>query len=148
MRRLKFHADFRVGSVLGDLLAQAVADQLVPGSVPSLVIPVPLSGWRGFLRGFNQSVQLAAIVSRNVGIPMDCHLLRRVRHTPHQTGLARARRRRNVRGAFRATRQLHGEHLALLDDVLTTGATLNACTRTLLDAGAASVEWWVTQRAV
>lgn len=109
-----------------------------------LILPVPLHRNRERQRGFNQAGLLVARLSQRCGIPMgrDCV---RVRDTPPQTGLRAAARRKNVAGAFAVPRpeRVRGRRLLLVDDVLTTGATLNACARALQDAGAAGV-WAVT----
>jgi ComF family protein len=101
------------------------------------VVPVPLHRSRLRERGFNQAADLA----RHLGLPV-CHALRRIRATPAQAALPAARRHGNVRDAFgprRAMRRLRGEIVVLVDDVCTTGATLEACARTLKEAGVAEV---------
>jgi len=101
------------------------------------VVPVPLHWWRRRERGFNQAADLA----RHLGRPV-VHALRRVRATPAQTGLPSARRHHNVRGAFvasRACRSLRGAVVVLVDDVCTTGATIEACARALKAAGVSEV---------
>jgi ComF family protein len=107
------------------------------------VVPVPLHPWRRLTRGFNQAADLAAGLERPI-----VHALWRTRATAPQTGLTAARRRRNVRGAFmmsplvsaRArTAMIEGRTIVLVDDVRTTGATLDACARVLKEAGAAEV---------
>ncbi len=109
-----------------------------------LLVPVPLHYLRLVRRGFNQSVWLAAAVGRQAGVPVSVDALRRVRATPIQGGLTASGRRRNVEGAFRARKSrlglLKGRRVILIDDVLTTGATAEACARTLKRAGAACVD--------
>jgi ComF family protein len=119
------------------------------GDVPSdvvFVVPVPLHPSRLRARGFNQAFDLA----RHVGPPV-CQALRRVRHTITQTDLPAAERHRNVRGAFtttRAAQAVAGRIVMLVDDVTTTGATLEACARALYDAGAEEVRAITAARAV
>jgi ComF family protein len=105
------------------------------------IVPVPLHWLRYLRRGFNQSELLARALSERTGLPVISGAVRRIRATPRQALLDHDGRRRNVRGAFRVTRPeaIEGRRLLLLDDVLTTGATLNACTHTLIQAGAAHV---------
>lgn len=117
-----------------------------------LLVPVPLHYRRLASRGHNQSGWLAAAVSRASGVPARMDVLRRTRPTPSQAGLAARARRRNVEGAFgvRSSRSklVDGRRIILVDDVLTTGATLTACTRALHKAGAASVDVLVLARVV
>ena len=110
-----------------------------------LVVPVPLFRSRRRARGFNQAADLA----RHVGLPV-VHALARIRNTPSQTDLPAARRHANVKNAFRAIRPSHviGECVVLVDDVSTTGATLDACARALLEAGAREVRALTAARVV
>ena len=115
-----------------------------------LVLPVPLSARRLRERGYNQAALLAARLAARLGLPCEARALVRPGDTAQQHGLPRERRAANVRGAFavapRAAGALHGRRVALVDDVMTTGATLAAATHALLDAGAAEVRVWVVAR--
>ncbi|HLG94359.1 MAG TPA: ComF family protein, partial [candidate division Zixibacteria bacterium] len=102
------------------------------------LVPVPLHWTRKWSRGFNQSAILARAVSKTAGLPV-WPALRRVKRTRDQTRLSREKRLANVRGAFRVTKEVEGKNLLLLDDVTTTGATLEECRRVLAEAGAAQV---------
>jgi ComF family protein len=128
----------RAGS---ELLADA--DQLVP---------VPLHWTRLWQRRFNQSSALAHAIAKASGVPAADHLLARTRASPPQFSLARKERAQNVQGAFevpkRARIHVKGKKLVLVDDVLTTGATVDACTKALLRAGAARVDVLVLARVV
>lgn len=112
-----------------------------------LVLPVPLHSNRRRQRGFNQSELVAAEIAKLFRIPAGAKGCVRVRDTPPQTGLRAAERRRNVAGAFHVPRpqSVRSRRVLLIDDVLTTGATANACARALLDAGATGV--WVATLA-
>jgi len=114
------------------------------GELPpdALFVPVPLHRSRLWRRGFNQSVFVARELSRATGLAMSVDALRRIRATPPLKGMTMRQRRRTVAGAFRAERttELRGRTVVLVDDVLTTGSTANACARTLKRAGAARVE--------
>ncbi|WP_375208870.1 ComF family protein [Hyphomonas jannaschiana] len=117
-----------------------------------VIVPVPLHYGRLATRGFNQSAWLGGALSRRTGVPMVVDALKRTRRTPTQGGLSARARRRNVAGAFalRPNRAGHiqGKRVLLIDDVLTTGATLGACTRALRRAGARQVDVLVLARVV
>lgn len=109
-----------------------------------LIVPVPLHYFRLVRRGFNQSVWLGAALSRSSGVRLSVDALKRVKSTPIQGGLSADGRRRNVQGAFKVRRSrerlVKDQKILLVDDVLTTGATAEACTRALRRAGAACVD--------
>lgn len=113
-------------------------------------MPVPLHPKRLRWRGFNQSILLAREVSRAYSVPMDPFSLRRVRETPPQTELNEEERRRNVRGAFALApgRSIERRNVLLVDDVYTSGATVNECVRTLRKSGARKVFVLTLARAV
>ena len=147
---LKFQGRRTLAARLGPLLREAAGDLLDDADA---VVPVPLHPWRQWRRTYNQADLLTATLGRPV-----CHALRRRRATPPQTALDRHARQANVRHAFalggwtpgaanRARRQVEGRRLVLVDDVLTTGATLDACARVLLDAGAEEVRAITVARA-
>ena len=117
-----------------------------------LVLPVPLHRWRLWLRRFNQSAALAAVVAASADKPFAPMALRRVRATAQQVGLSATERDRNVRGAFQVPAEhkptIAGRRVLLVDDVYTTGATARAVTRALLRAGATGVDVLVFARVV
>ncbi|MBU8977253.1 ComF family protein [Lysobacter sp. MMG2] len=141
--RAKFHADLASLRLLAALMASRVgtADR------PQALVPVPLHRGRLRRRGFDQALELARPLSRHLSLPLRDDLLRRGRATSAQTRLDAAARRRNVRGAFEVR---HGvalpAHVALVDDVMTTGATVRAAATALLRAGVARVDVWVCAR--
>jgi ComF family protein len=146
VRSLKFDGDPVSGRVLATLMKAAIDAAYDADARPQVVIPVPLSLRRLLLRGQNQAAVLARRVARPLRLPVDYDACRRVRHTAPQTGRSRRERRANLRGAFECTRRIEGQTVALVDDVVTTGATVRAVTRALLDAGAASVHVWAAAR--
>lgn len=116
-----------------------------------MLLPVPLHPFRLWRRRFNQSAVLARWLSRRTGIPV-CLALKRVRYTAQQVGLNLEERRKNVAGAFRVSRRrqaaLAGKRVVLIDDVITTGATVESCTRALQAAGAARVDVLAVARVI
>lgn len=140
VHELKYHGRRRVAGRLADALLSEdrVRRLLGPGVV---LVPVPLHPRRRRERGFNQSELLAAALGRRTGLPSCAAALVRRTATPPQTGLSAAARRRNVVGAFAVRRRARvaGRVVVLVDDVLTTGATAEACARVLRAAGAAEV---------
>lgn len=113
-----------------------------PGA-PDLILPVPLHGSRVRARGYNQSALLAGVLGPSVGLPVDGKVLVRSRATRPQVGLDAGARRENVAGAFDVRADVVDRHVVLVDDVCTTGATLEACAVALKSAGAAAV-WGYT----
>ena len=142
--RFKFGGDLAAGRTLSLLW---LASQ-PPGEVPKALVPVPLHRTRLRRRGYNQALELAKPLAKHFAVPLLHDALRRTRATDAQTELTAVQRRRNVRGAFEAnfSRALP-EHVAVLDDVFTTGATLAECVRVLKQAGVARVDVWALARA-
>jgi ComF family protein len=145
---LKFNAALDLAAALGALLAEAVRAGTAP--LPALVLPVPLGRQRLAERGMNQAWELARRVAASLRLGADAGVLQRRVETPHLAGLPRDERARAIRGAFAlapgASTRLHGQRVALVDDVMTTGATAAEAARTLLTSGAQSVQLWVLAR--
>ena len=144
----KFAQGLDRAGALAALLAQAVARDGVPQV--DLVVPVPLAPQRLAERGYNQAWELARRLARHLGARADATLLRRLVETPHVADLPRDARAAVVRGAFavdpRRSGGVRGQRIALVDDVMTTGATLAEAARVLQHAGAAEVHAWVLAR--
>jgi ComF family protein len=136
---LKYQGVIELADPLGKLLAQTYQRHHLQADI---VLPVPLHPERQRQRGFNQATLLARACARQLGIPWDERLLIRRRATSSQVGLTASERRANVAAAFSlpsSTRRIRERTILLIDDVSTTGATLEACARPLLDAGAQAV---------
>lgn len=148
VQALKFNAALDLSSALSDVLTDAVRRHAKP--LPALVLPIPLGRERLAERGMNQAWELARRVAARFALRGDAGLLARRIETPHLADLPRADRAKVIRGAFAlapgATAVLRGKDIALVDDVLTTGATAAEAARTLLDGGARSVRLWVFAR--
>ncbi|BCX82410.1 hypothetical protein MIT9_P1996 [Methylomarinovum caldicuralii] len=129
------------------LFGECLARRLDSAPRPDCLVPVPLHPRRLRQRGFNQSLEIARVVGRRLGIPLRPGLCRRIRFTPPQQGLSARDRRRNLRGAFVADPAVRGRHVALIDDVMTTAATVAEIATTLRRAGVTEVSVWVIARA-
>lgn len=138
---LKFGARLELASAFGELLAARVAPP-----ADALVVAVPLAFERMAERGFNQSLQIARAFCRVTGARLAADLLRRVRHAPPQQSLALQERRRNIRGAYQVTGDAHGRVVFVVDDVMTSGSTIDEVARVLVTAGAAHVRAAVVAR--
>ncbi len=138
--KLKYQDHAYLASVFGNWLKSAGAELI---AASDLIIPVPLHYWRMVRRRYNQSALLAGTVAAHSSLPLLLDGLTRIRYTPQQTGLTRTQREKNVKGAFRVPERhraaIKGKSILLIDDVMTTGATIHACTYTLLKAGASQV---------
>ena len=146
LQRFKFHAGLELQQALAERLLKAVQG----AKQPDLLLPVPLSDRHLRERGYNQAQLLAEPLARHLALPCLSGCLLRVRDSAQQARLERAARIRNVKGVFAVDppriAELRGRHVAVVDDVMTSGATLYETGRVLLAAGAASVQAWVLAR--
>jgi ComF family protein len=144
---LKYGDRLDLAPMMGRWLGHAGRELLAEADA---LVPVPLHWRRRWARRFNQSAMLAAAVSAESGVPVDADALRRMKATAQQVGLSRSERAANVQGAFRVPPEgktaVVGRRLILVDDVLTSGATVEGCARALLRAGAANVDVLVFAR--
>jgi len=136
----KFHRKRELLEVFSPMMSRTAAQAAKELRI-DLVVPVPLHPARIKERGFNQAADLARAASAGTGRPLSHGIMQRVRNTGQQTGMTRAQRKRNVKGAFKVRRpdRVKNKNLLLVDDVMTTGATLDECARELKKAGAARV---------
>ncbi len=146
VRRLKYGGALAPSRVLGNLLARYLQAHRA-GAWPECFIPVPLHSRRYRTRGYNQVIELGRWLERTLNIPMRTDLVIRRRHTPEQAGLSRRERRKNLRRAFVTTDVAPPRHIALLDDVITTGSTMNELARLLKQSGVEHIEVWGLARA-
>lgn len=144
IRGLKFHQQLANARVLVQLMLpslEALNDR------PDLILPVPLHPERLRERGFNQSLELARHLGKTLNIPVDTKSCERIKATLPQSGLGKKERKKNVRGAFALRGPLKVRHLVLVDDVITTGNTLEELARLCKKAGVEKVSAWCAARA-
>ncbi len=142
--KLKFGSNLAAARVLGELWREQLP--LRPSFVPDALIPVPLARDRLIERGYNQALELARPLAKSLAKPIRTDWLQRTRSTDPQSGLSAKARKRNLAGAFVAEPAVRGKRVALIDDVMTTGATMQACAKALKKAGAAQVQAWALAR--
>lgn len=145
IKRLKYRQDRQLARVLGRLLGDAVT-QRVKSVLPELIVPMPLHPARHRLRGFNQAQDIAHWAGKQLSVPVASQFVSRVVDTQPLAGLNRQERQNRILGAFRAHDALFGRRVAIVDDVLTTGASVRELAREIYDSGAESVEVWVLAR--
>lgn len=141
---LKYRANLALAVPLADLLAQAASPRLRP----DYLVPMPLYPARLRERGFNQALEIAKRVSKLTGIALLPNACRRIRDTPPQASMPWKERARNIRGAFACDANLSGRRIAVIDDVMTTGATMNELAKVLRKQKAAEVECWAVARTL
>ena len=144
---LKYRDELKRAEMFGPLLATVIAD--LP--TPDVIAPVPLHPRREIERGYNQAFLIAESLAESSGHPIAAAgTIERSINTPHQTGLPAAQRRRNLSGAFvvRFPSLIQGKRVLLIDDVMTSGATMAECARTIRQAGASSVDIVTISRAI
>lgn len=143
IHQLKHRHNNAVTHLLTDIFGHSIKSPL---PAADLLIPVPMHCRRNLKRGNNHSDLLGKAISKNLGIPFNNQLLQRIRPSPTQQGLTAEQRRKNLANAFVANKKLEGMRIAVLDDVLTTGSTMNEIAKTLRNAGAVEVHAWAVAR--
>lgn len=142
VQALKFNEQLLLVRLFADKLARRVEVR------PDCIVAMPLHPARLRERGFNQSLELARQVARNLEVPLLNHACQRIRDTPPQSALTWKERGKNMRKAFTCTEDLSGKHVAVVDDVLTSGASLNELAQALRQAHASEVSAWVIARTL
>lgn len=144
LRALKYQGQLAIADLASAYLAQHLAN----AAAPDLIVPMPLHPQRLQERGFNQAIEIARIVSRRIGVSCAPDAAVRTRMTEPQAALPLGKRASNIWNAFVCTAEVEGKHIAIVDDVMTSGASLNELAKTLKTAGAAKVECWVVARTL
>ena len=144
IHHLKFHANYASARLLGQLMTDMLQHI---DEKPDCIIPVPLHPARYRERGFNQSIEIARTLSKRLAIPLALNACTRIRRTQSQAELHAAERRANMKGAFICKAKLPGKRLAIIDDVVTTGTTVNELASVLRRAGAEQIQVWAVARA-
>ncbi|MES9969432.1 MAG: ComF family protein [Candidatus Thiodiazotropha sp.] len=139
----KFQQKLHLAHPLAGLLTERLDEQ---HERPEVLIPVPLHPLRLRQRGFNQSMEITRILAKHYCLPYDWRLCRRIKETKAQSELSRQERRSNLANAFEVCAEVKDSHLALVDDVITTGATVTELSRVLKKAGARRIDVWAIAR--
>jgi ComF family protein len=147
IQAIKYQQRKPVTKMLSQLLAESLRHQYRQDSLPTLIIPVPLHRLKLFYRGFNPAQQIAYIVGRELAIKSDVTLIKKIHATPDQHGLNKKQRRQNLNNAFSGSTQLQRFcHIAIIDDVVTTGTTANTIATLAKKHGVKRVDCWSLAR--
>jgi ComF family protein len=145
IQAIKFNGKIKYAHLLGELMAKEILARDMP--LPELIIPVPLHPARQRKRGFNQVIELSRPIARLTGIALAPDLVVRSQNTLAQSRLKASQRLSNIRGAFALVKKPNNKHIAIMDDVVTTGSTVNELARILKSTGAHTLEVWSLARA-
>lgn len=145
IKHMKYHNQLAIAELMGKLIATKVKKQALP--LPEQIIPIPLHIDRLQQRGYNQAIEIGKTVSRELAIPLNLTDCTRIRSTTPQFDLPANERVDNIKNAFEISHQLKAKHVALIDDVMTTGSTVQEVAKELLNSGATQVDIWVCARA-
>jgi ComF family protein len=144
---LKFSNRLINAKVLGDLLANYLDDQYRTRSKPEIIIPVPLHSARLRERGYNQALELARPIAKKLKISIDKSIVTRIKNTAAQALLPAKERKQNIKRAFSVTKMKNYKHVAIIDDVITTGNTIIELSKTLHQAGIEKIDIWCCAKA-
>jgi len=145
IQSLKYQNNLAIAPILANLL---FAHLQTIAAKPDIIVPMPLHPIRLRERGFNQAMEIGRYLAQQMKIPLLPDCCSRIKHTPPQTGLPWKARQKNIRKAFGCTIDLSGKHVAVLDDVMTSGASLNELATVLRQQGAAEISNWVIARTL
>ena len=143
--QLKFNNKLLHAGILGELFIEQIQDRVEP---PEALIPMPLHSKRLRQRGYNQSLLLAKAIGKQLDIRVDNQLCRRVKHTPPQAELTRKARMKNMKGVFEIIEHVPYRHIAIVDDVMTTGSSINELAKQFKAAGVRQVDAWCIARTL
>jgi len=141
--QLKFHGNLSYTPLLAQGFINAIKHR---NKMPECIIPVPLHPQRLHERGFNQALELSRLISKQLKIPLDYSLCLRNKSTPFQSGLSAKQRKQNLKNAFKVTKPNSYQHVAIFDDVVTTGTTVNELAKQLKQSGVKTIEVWAIAR--
>ena len=144
LQSLKYDGNLALTRILAEPLSHLAAAQ----AKPDMIIAMPLHAARLRARGFNQALEIAKVIGKHLAIPVHAEVCQRTRDTPPQVSLPWKERDKNIKGAFACEINLSGKKIALVDDVMTTGATLNELSKVLRKQGAAEISAWVVARTL
>jgi len=145
--QLKFCANLPVARLFSELLLERITTAWYKSSpLPDLILPIPLHRQRLSERGFNQALEIAKPIAKKLKLPIDSGI-KRIKPTAAQSGLSATGRKRNIKSAFKSTRDYRGQTIALIDDVVTTGSTVTECSKLLKQRGANAIHVWCVARA-
>ena len=143
--KMKFAGDLSSAAILGDLLLESVKNIK---QMPEVLIPVPLHHGRLVKRGFNQSLEISRVLAKVLHLPVDARLVQRVKPTRAQQTLNLKQRKKNIKGCFEVQKNHNYRHVVIIDDVVTTGSTVNELANILKASGVQKVAVWSVARAV
>lgn len=147
LQHYKYQQSLHLANTFASLFSRRLLETK-PDSDTDLIMPMPMHHERLQQRGFNQALEIARVISKSCQIQLDFSACQRTRLTPPQASLPLKERIKNIRGVFKCNRNLQGLRIAVVDDVMTTGASLNELAKTLKLAGAVHVECWVIARTL
>ena len=146
--QLKFNKQLLYANLLGKLLRNYLLEKHCQDSLPDCIIPVPLHRIRLRQRGFNQALEIAKPISKKLKVPLALDLCQRIKNTQPQTELPATKRAQNIKNAFAMQSALSAKHIAIVDDVVTTGNTIRELSHLLQKNGAEKIEIWCCARAM
>lgn len=143
---LKFHGRLLHAKLLGELLAEHLTEYYRDHPKPELIIPMPLHKTRLQERGFNQALEIAKPIAKKLNVPLERYHCKRIKNTAAQTSLTADERRVNVKKAFAVAHTMPA-HIAVIDDVITTGSTITEFCKVLRHSGAVTIDVWCCARS-
>jgi len=143
---MKFHDKWHYSQILGKLFAKTLQRTLEKKDYPELIIPVPLHQKRLRKRGFNQALEIAKPIAKLLNIPIDIKSIQRIKNTQPQSELSAKDRCSNIRNAFKINTKIKASHIAIVDDVITTGNTINEFTNIVKKNGVQRIDVWACSR--